>query len=159
MQAYNVTEDSRAANVYYFWVRPTSQWNCTYEEFKRTFDALDDAAVKYEINAYEEPLRRFFLPFCFLFTFAYYGVWLGNLINFKCKRGENSNRCYVAFTLPVVIAQLVCLILFIVGSINAINQAAQHEKNVELVIQNFDGRCTDENVKYDFAFDVNLSAY
>ena len=102
-------------------------------------------------------MRPLFPFFCFLFTFVYYLFWLADLIARKCKRGENSSRCYVAFTLPVVIAQLVCLILFIVGSINAINQAPQHEKNVELVMQNFDGRCTDENVKYDF--DVDLSAY
>ena len=57
----------------------------------------------------------------------------------------------------MVIAQLICLILFAVKSGDAISQAPEHEKRVELVVQNFDGRCTDENVSYDF--DVDLSAY
>ena len=43
---YNITDESKALNnPYFFWVRPTSQWTCTSEEFKETFDALDEAAV------------------------------------------------------------------------------------------------------------------
>ena len=42
-------------------------------------------------------------------------------------------------------------------STDAISQGPEHEKRVELVVQNFDGRCTDENVSYDFEFDP--SAY
>ena len=53
----------------------------------------------------------------------------------------------------MVIAQLYCLILFVVRSGDAISQGPEHEKRVELVVQNFDGRCTDENVSYDFDFD------
>ena len=40
------TEDpQKASNAYYFWIRPTSEWTCSNSEFKKTFDALDEAAV------------------------------------------------------------------------------------------------------------------
>ena len=38
----------KKANEYFFWTRSASEWTCSKEEFKKTFDALDEASVEYE---------------------------------------------------------------------------------------------------------------
>ena len=92
-----------------------------------------------------------------LLTFGFHTVWLVILIAKKLSTGKTSNKYYTNFKLVFVVAELICLIFFIVRSQDTIEQSTKHEQQVELVTQNFDGRCTDENVKFDF--DVDLSAY
>ena len=141
---YNITEESKALNEYFFWVRPTSQWNCTSEEFKKTFDALDEASVQYESTRYYSTLLPMF--YFGLLTFGFHTVMLIILIAKKFKNGKNSNKYYAIVKLLLVVGELICLIFFVVRSQDTIDQSTQHETQVELVAQNFDGRCTDENV-------------
>ena len=75
------------------------------------------------------------------------------LIAKKLRTGNTSNKYYASCKILFVVAELICLIFFIVRSQDTIEQSTKHEQQVELVTQNFDGRCTDENVQYDFGVD------
>ena len=54
--------------------------------------------------------------------------------------------------LPV---EFMLVIMFLALSQDAINQSKDHIDQITLVAENFGGRCTDENTKYDFSIDYN----
>ena len=61
---YNISDASKEAIDYYFWVRPTSQWKCNAAEFKQTFDLIDEVAVNYE----KTRIQRVFRPLYWFIT-------------------------------------------------------------------------------------------
>ena len=42
---YNISDESKEAIDYFFWIRPASQWKCNAAEFKQTFEYIDEVGV------------------------------------------------------------------------------------------------------------------
>ena len=47
------------------------------------------------------------------------------------------------------------LLPYITNPKDAINQSKSHEEELRIVVENFDGRCTDESTKFDFSVDYD----
>ena len=54
-----------------------------------------------------------------------------------------------------LIPEVVLLLIFVILSIDAINQSSKHEEDLRIVLENFGGKCTDENTKFDFPVDLD----
>ena len=46
-------KEEKSAIQYSFWVRPTQNWTCSHDDYKRAFDSLD-----FVTSQYEEPLPK-----------------------------------------------------------------------------------------------------
>ena len=77
---YNVTDESKQAIDFFFWIRPTAQWKCNAAEFKQTFDFIDDVAVQYEATRIQRVFRPlyFFIAGTLLFHFLFLLILLSN---------------------------------------------------------------------------------
>ena len=67
------------------------------------------------------------LVFGFL-TFGFHTAWLVILIKKKRRTGNTSNKYYASAKMLWLVAELICLIFFIVRSQDTIEQSTEHEK-------------------------------
>ena len=75
---------------------------------------MDEASVQYESTRYYSTLLPMF--FFGLLTFGFHTVWLVVLIAKKFRNGKNSNKYYASAKMLWVVAELICLIFFVVRS-------------------------------------------
>ena len=116
---YNISDESKEANEYFFWVRPTSEWNCTATEFKKTFDALDEVAVQYETTRFESAFNALLTFSLFQFFFhTFFAIFLLIKI-YSCNR-KHSTKFYGLFKITLLLVELISLVIFVVTSQDAI---------------------------------------
>ena len=143
---YNVTDESKQAIDFFFWIRPTAQWKCNAAEFKKTFDIIDEVAVQYEATR----ISRVFRPLYFFIgaTFLFHLFFLLPLMT--CSK--NGASIYPPLRYWLMVYEVICLFLFVVFSQDAL-KGLEHIDQVKVVTQNFAGKCTDTLAQYDFNID------
>ena len=109
----------KESNQYFFWTRSTSEWSCSKEEFKKTFDALDEAAVEYESTLLRGCLVPLFVLACL--ELVYHTIWLVVLTLKRQRNGRSSNKYYPLMRVVFMAAELVCISLWICLLIDALS--------------------------------------
>ena len=109
---YNISDASKEAIDYYFWVRPTSQWKCNAAEFKQTFDLIDEVAVNYE----KTRIQRVFRPLYWFITGTFLVHTVFMIAQLTCGSRRKSVEAYPTVRTALLVFELITLFLFVVFS-------------------------------------------
>ena len=96
-----------------------SKWTCSITEFKKTFDALDEATVEYEITRVRACLKPLFAFACFDFAIAL--VLLGMIGYNYFMRGRKNSKRLPCIRFVILIVEVVLLIQWFLLIIDALS--------------------------------------
>ena len=148
---YNISDESKEAIDYFFWIRPASQWKCNAAEFKQTFEYIDEVGVQYETTR----ISRVFRPL-YWFVAATFIVHTICIMLQTMEGHKMAFAAYPIFRFLLMQWEVITLFLFVVFSQDAL-KGLDHIDQMKVVTQNFAGKCTDTLTQYNF--DIDYSPY
>lgn len=104
LPGYDVSDESKQATEYQFWGRPTAKWDCTKLEMTKTFDAINNATLRFERPAGLLAQRQFYY-----FLWIDIGFWLCTAI---CVFMKWPKFAYLYFVLKLVLDGFALMFLF-----------------------------------------------